>query len=335
MSENNVRKHSRCVLPGVWAVLLACVVAVPAVAQGWKPERTIEMVVSSGAGGAADRSARTIQKFLQNIPGMPDVIVNNKPGGSGTVAWTYVNQHPGDGHYISTLNTALVSNQVVGLSTLRYQDITPLNILMHEYVAVWVRSASTLLGGKELVAKLKQDPGSVSFGISPARGNQNHIVLGMIARAAGIDPKLLKIVVYSSGGAGTTAALGGHVEVWAGTAGNALPLAQDGRIRVLGISAPQRQSGGFAAVPTFREQGIDAAYSAWRGFLAPGKLTPAQTAFWDRAFASIVEDAEWKAALEKNAWGREFKGAAETRKFLESEHMLLEKILSDLGIVKR
>lgn len=327
-----IRKRAFC---GLWLGMMMSGLAVVATAQDWKPERAIELVVSSGAGGAADRSARTIQKFLQEIPGMTSVVVNNKPGGSGTVAWTYVNQHPGDGHYISTLNTALVTNQIIGLSTLRYQDITPLNILMHEYVAVWVRSGSTLMNGKDLVARLKGDPASVSFGISPARGNQNHIVLGMIARAAGIDPKALKIVVYSSGGAGTTAALGGHVEVWAGTVGNALPLAQDGRIRVLGISAPQRQSGGFAAVPTFREQGIDAAYSAWRGFLAPGKLTPAQTAFWDRTFASIVEDADWKAELEKNAWGREFKGAAETRKFLESEHKLLEKILADLGIVKR
>ena len=335
MTRNHVCPRKRGVLHAVWAGLIAGFVAIPAQAQEWKPERNIEMVVSSGAGGAADRSARTIQKFLQDIPGMPNVIVNNKPGGSGTVAWSYVNQHPGDAHYISTLNTALVSNQIVGLSTLRYQDITPLNILMHEYVAVWVRSGSTLMSGRDLVAKLKQDPGSVSFGISPARGNQNHIVLGMIARAAGIDPKLLKIVVYSSGGAGTTAALGGHVEVWAGTAGSALPLIQDGRARVLGISAPQRQAGGFASVPSFREQGIDAVYSAWRGFLAPGKLTPAQTAFWDRTFASIVEDPDWKAELEKNAWGREFKGAAETRNFLEVEHKLLEKILADLGIVKR
>ncbi len=333
MTGSPVLLRSR--LPALFAVLIAGIAVAPALAQEWKPERNIEMVVSSGAGGAADRSARTIQKFLQDIPGMPNVVVNNKPGGSGTVAWTYVNQHPGDGHYISTLNTALVSNQIVGLSTLRYQDITPLNILMHEYVAVWVRSGSTIMSGKDLVARLKQDPGSVSFGISPARGNQNHIVLGMIARAAGIDPKLLKIVVYSSGGAGTTAALGGHVEVWAGTAGSALPLIQDGRARVLGISAPQRQAGGFAQVPSFREQGIDAVYSAWRGFLAPGKLTPAQTAFWDRTFAGIVESPDWKAELEKNAWGREFKGSAETRKFLEAEHKLLEKILADLGIVKR
>ena len=316
--------------------MVACSLYAQAVyAQDWKPERNVEIVVSSGAGGAADRSARVIQKYLQSVPGMPSVSVNNKPGGSGTLAWSSLNLHPGDAHYISTLNTALVTNQIMGLSTLRYQDITPLNIVMHEYVAVWVRTASGIQNGKDLVAKLKADPGSVSFGISPARGNQNHIVLGMIARAAGIDPKALKIVVYSSGGAGTTATLGGHVEVWAGTVGNALPLLQEGRIRVLGISSPQRQPGAFAAVPTLKEQGVDAVYSAWRGFLAPKGLTAAQTGYWDRVFSRMVDDPDWKEELEKNAWGRDFKGAAETRKFLEAEHVLLEKMMADLGIIKR
>lgn len=315
--------------------LIACFAAGTAYAQEWKPEKNVEIVVSSGAGGAADRSARVIQKYLVAVPGMPSVSVNNKPGGGGTLAWSSLNQHPGDAHYLSTLNTALVTNQIMGLSTLRYQDITPLNIVMHEYVAVWVRSASGIQNGRDLVTKLKADPASVSFGISPARGNQNHIVLGMVARAAGIDPKALKIVVYSSGGAGTTAALGGHVDVWAGTVGNALPLVQDGRIRVLGISAPARQSGGFAAVPTFREQGIDAVYSAWRGFLAPKGLTAGQITYWDRVFSNMVNDPDWKDELEKNAWGRDFKGAAETRKFLEAEHLLLDKMMADLGLVKR
>ena len=78
----------------------------------------------------------------------------------------------------------------------------------------------------------------------------------MIAKAAGIDPKGLKIVVYSSGGQGTTAALGGHVDVWAGTLGGALPHAQSGTVRVLGVSAEQRQPGRAVALPTFREQGM-------------------------------------------------------------------------------
>jgi len=62
---------------------------------------------------------RVIQKYLQSVPGMPSVTVNNRPGGSGTLAWSSLNLHPGDAHYISTLNTALVTNQIMGLSTLR------------------------------------------------------------------------------------------------------------------------------------------------------------------------------------------------------------------------
>ena len=69
--------------------------------------------------------------------------------------------------------------------------------------------------------------------------------------------------------------------------------------------------------------------------LAEKGLTAAQITYWDRTFARIVEDEDWRAELEKNAWGREFKGSAETRKFLEAEHLLLDKILADLGIVKR
>jgi putative tricarboxylic transport membrane protein len=221
------------------------------------------------------------------------------------------------------------------VSHIGYQDVTPLAIMMREYVAVWTRAESPIASAQNLIARLKKDPSSVSFGLSPARGNQNHIVLGMVARAAGIDPKALKIVVYSSGGAGMTAALGGHVDVWAGTAGGALRFMPDRRIRVLGLSSAERQPGRFADVETFREQGVDAVYYAWRGYLGPTGLTHAQTAFWDEALASVVSNDAWKAELEKNAWGADFKRSAETRKHLESEHALLEKMLTELGLVKR
>ncbi|MGZ8156489.1 MAG: tripartite tricarboxylate transporter substrate binding protein [Burkholderiales bacterium] len=319
---------------GAVAAVAACA-AFPAAAQEWKPTRNVDIVVSSGAGGAADRQARVSQRFVQQIPGIPSVTVTNRPGGAGLVAWTFVSQHPGDAHYISTLNVALVTNQVLGISKLRYQDLTPLNILMREYVAVWAHAQSQIASTKDLLARLKKDPSSVSFGFSPARGNQNHIVLGMLARAAGIDPKALKIVVYSSGGQGTTAALGGHVDVWAGTLGGALPHVATNAIRVFGVSAAQRQPGPSAALPTFKEQGIDAVYYAWRGFIAPGGLTAAQIAYWDQAFAKIVKEDEWKKVQLEHAWGEDFRDAAETRKHLDAEFVLLQKMLSDLGVTAR
>lgn len=305
-----------------------------ATAQDWKPSRNIEFIVSSGPGGAADREAREIQKFLQELPGMPPVVVSNRQGGGGTVAWSFVSQKTGDAHILSTLNVALLTNQILGSAQVGYRDLTPLAILMREYIAVWTRSESQISSAKDLLARLKANPASVSFGLSPALGNQNHIVLGMLAKAAGIDPKALKIVVYSSGGQGTTAALGGHVDVWAGTLGGAIPHAQSGAIRVLGISSGERQSGGAAALPTFREQGIDAAYFAFRGVVGPPGLTPAQRAFWDQSFARVVQNADWKKTEEKNAWGSGYLDSAATRKYLDNEFEMLRKILADLGVTK-
>ena len=317
------------------AAVAAAFAVQSAAAQEWKPQKNIDIVVTSDAGGAADRQARVAQKFLQSVPGIPSVSVTNRPGGAGTVGWTFMTQHPGDGHFIATLNTALVTNQIMGLSQIRYQDLTPLNILMHEYVVGWVRTASPIASGKDLIARLKRDPASVSFGISPARGNQNHIVAGMIARAAGVDPKALKIVVFSGGGQGTTAALGGHVDVWLGTAGGVVQHVESGAVRVLGISATQRQPGKLAVVPTFQEQGIDAAYYAWRGFVAPKGLTAAQIAFWDQTFAKVVQEDEWKKVQEEFVWGWDFKNSAETRRHLDAEYELLRKMLADLGVIPR
>ena len=310
-------------------------VAVPAAAQQWKPTRNIELIVASGAGGAADRQGRVVQKYLQAFPGIPSVTVVNRAGGGGNLAYTALTQHLGEGHVICTMATSLLTNQITGVTQIGYQDLTPLNILIREYVAVWVRNESAIASGKDLVAALKKNPAAVTFAFATARGNQNHIVIGMIARAAGVDPKALKTVVYASGGQGMTAALGGHVDVWVGTAGSAQIHQQNGTIRVLGISSAQRQEGRLSQMPTLREQGVDAVYYAWRGFAGSKGLSAAQTAFWDQAFARVVQGEEWKKELEDNAWAHGFSGAAETRRHLDAEYELLRKMLVELGVAAR
>ncbi len=317
-------------------MMLMCVAicaTTPLQAQPWTPTRNIEITVSSGAGGAADREARELQRHMQALPGMPAITVNNRPGGGGSIAWSSLNQHQGDAHWLATMNVALLTNPIIGASTLRYQDLTPLAILMREYIAVWTRADSPIKSAKELIARLKASPSSVSFGLSPALGNQNHIVLGMLAKAAGVDPKALKIVVYA-GGPGVTAALGGHIDAWVGTLGGAIPLAHAGKVNLMGISAPQRQLGKAIALPTFREQGIDAVYAAYRGIIGPGGLSAAQRAYWDATFAKVVSSAEWKAAALEHAWEVDYKNSAETRRFLDAEYPVLRKTLLELGVTK-
>jgi putative tricarboxylic transport membrane protein len=319
----------------VWvtAIVAAACAVTPLHAQDWKPTRNIEIAVSSGAGGAADREARELQRHMQSLPGMPAITVNNRAGGGGSIAWSSLNQHQGDAHWIATMNVALLTNHIIGSSPLRYQDLTPLAILMREYVAVWTRAESPIKSAKELIARLKANPSAVSFGLSPALGNQNHIVLGMLAKAAGVDPKALKIVVYA-GGTGPTAALGGHIEVWVGTLGGAIPLALAGNVNVMGVSAEKRQPGEAVALPTFREQGIDVVYAAYRGIIGPGGLSAAQRAYWDATFAKVANSDGWKKTQLEHAWDPDYKDSATTRRYLDTEYATLRKMLSELGVTK-
>lgn len=88
-------------------------------------------------------------------------------------------------------------------------------------------------------------------------------------------------------------------------------------------------------MPTFRDQGVDAVHYAWRGFLAPKDITPAQVAFWEQAFQKITPIDTWKQDLERNGWCEDLRNAADTRKHLEEEHELLRRILVDLGLIQR
>src|SRR5688572_4330913 len=179
--------------------------ATPVVAQEWKPGKNVDIVVASGAGGSSDRSARVVQKLLQTNSAFPSLSVTNRPGGGGTVAWTFLTQHPGDAHYIATFSPTMLTNQILGIGKLSYQDFTPLSILLREYVIVTVNAESPITSGQALVERLRKDPTSVSFAFSASPGNHNHVLIGMIMKAAGADPKRAKVVIQKSGGAGATA----------------------------------------------------------------------------------------------------------------------------------
>ena len=330
--------HSAANNPG-WkysgAILCAAAALAPgaACAQEWKPARNVDIVVASGAGGSSDRSARVAQKLLATNPAFPSVSVTNRPGGGGTVAFAFMSQHPGDPHYITTFSATMVTNYLLGVSKQHYSDFTPLSILLREYPLVAVRSESPIAGGKDLLERLRKDPTSVSFTFSSSPGNHNHVIIGMILKAAGADPKKAKVIVQKSGGEAATAVLGGHIDVFVGAPANLTPHIQSGKARAIGISAPQRQSGTLAGYPTLKEQGMDAVFFSWRGFVGPKGLAAPQIAFWDQAFARAVKGEEWKKDVEQNAWVEDFMTSAATSKHLDSEEALLKGMLADLGVM--
>lgn len=89
----------------------------------WRPDRAVEIITSSAAGGSNDQIARVMQRILQEGKLTPTPItVINKPGGNQTIAPTYLNMQAGDPHYLLLANPTLVGNRIAGITPINYSD---------------------------------------------------------------------------------------------------------------------------------------------------------------------------------------------------------------------
>lgn len=319
------------------AGLFALGVAFAGAAQAqtaWKPERPVELIAMNAPGGGSDRTLRIMSKIMQQTQLIPVAVnVVNKPGGGGTVAYNYLNTHPGDAHYLQLASKSLLTNHIAGNGP-SYTDFTPIAFLFGEYISVTVKPDSPLKSGRDIIERLKKDPGALTFGIATSLGNPNHQAIATPLREAGIDIKKLKTVIFPSGGAASTAMMGGHVDVVPITAAFAAQMARQGQVRVLAVTSPSRLPDVLANVPTWRDQGYDVVVSNWRSMVGPRGMAEAQVTYWEQAFRRFVESDEWKKELETNFWASEYMRSAEMRKYLDQDNAQVKSFLVELGLAK-
>lgn len=319
---------------GLFALAMFFVMSAAHGAVAWKPERAVELIAINAPGGGGDRIFRIVSRILQErryveVP----VNVVNKPGGGGTVAFTYLNQHPADAHYVVLGSRSILSNNIVGRGP-SYTEFAPIAMLFGEYISVTVRPDSPVRNGRDLIEQLKKDPASLSIGIATSLGNSNHQGLAAAAQAAGADIRKLRTVIFPSGGAATTAMLGGHIDVVPISAAFAASLARNKQVRVIAVTSPTRLGDVLADVPTWREQGYPVTISNWRGLVGPKGTTDAQIAYWDEVTRRLLDSDDWKKELEMNFWLTDYLRSSEMRRFLDRENAELRAFLTDLGLAR-
>ena len=306
-----------------------------AFAQTWTPQKNVEIVAASAPGGSNDKTARMLEHLLTANKVVPSTItVVNKPGGGANIANTYVAQRIGDAHFLLIAGGGIMSNNIIGASTLTLADFTPIASMVEDYAVFAVATGSPLKTGKDLADRMKKDPRSVTCGFANAFGSSRHISAGLFIKALGGNPRDLKPVVFKGSAEAIPAVLGGHLDLVIVGAVNAVPHVSAGRMRVLGVAAPRRLGGALANAPTWREQGLDVVHGSWRGVFGPKGLTPAQLAFWENALRKIAETPEWRADLEKNFWSDNFLTGAPLKKEIEREHVETKAVLADIGLAK-
>jgi putative tricarboxylic transport membrane protein len=323
-------KLVRCLI----AVALAGAVNV-APAQQWTPQKNIEIVAGSAPGGSNDKTARAMERIFVGGKLVPaSVTVVNKAGGGGSIAYTYVSQHPGDAHFLYIASSGLLSNHIIGASKLSQADFTPIALLYEDAAVFMVASGSPLQSGTELAERLKKEPGSVVVGFANAFGSSRHMAAALLMKTLGGNARDLKPVVFKGSAQAITALLGGHIEVGVAGAVNAITHVAAGRMRVIAVAAPQRLGGALGVAPTWREQGVDLVYGNWRAIFGPKGLTPAQVAYWEGVLRRMTETPEWKADLAKSHWTESFVTGPALHKELEKDYAYLKTTLVELGLAK-
>lgn len=320
------------VAAGVIGVLLPASVTQ---AQGWKPERNVELIVPATAGGSLDTFGRTVHRLWDGLKLVPaSSTVANRSGGAHAVAYNFLNQRPGDPYYLSITSATILTNHINGRLKLTFTDFTPLGVLLIEHIAFAVRPESPIKTGRDLIEAFRTNPSSVSVALGSAAGGTHHIATGLPLQSAGVDMGKVKLVSFNSSGEAVTAVLGGHVDlVVAGTVNVGAQVAA-GKLRALTTTSPRRMGGVYAQLPTWPELGYKGVFENWRGVIGAKGLTSGQIAYWEGVLRQVVQSGEFRQIAEKNQWDPAFKGSAEMRKFLDTQYGELKSVMTFLGLAK-
>jgi tripartite-type tricarboxylate transporter receptor subunit TctC len=278
------------------AVAVAAFAASPAVAQSaaqW-PDRPVRLLVTVGAGGAADTLSRNLSNaFAQFANGQP-LIVENRPGAGGTIAASAVAREKPDGYtlFLAEVGPNAVSHTLAKLSYDPHTAFTPIIHAANLPAIVLIRPTLPYTTLAEFVAAAKQQPGKFNYA-SAGLGNWTHLFMAYLNSQAGIDQVN---VVYRSGSEMLTALLKNEADTAIITVSTALGQIREGRIRALaGVS--ERPMPQLPDTPPVARTipGFDV--SVWHGIAGPAGMDPALVARINGIFNQVLQVPSVRTAI--------------------------------------
>ncbi|MCW5719738.1 MAG: tripartite tricarboxylate transporter substrate binding protein [Devosia sp.] len=308
------------------AALVSGALSVPAFAADYA------IVAPAAPGGGWDQTARTMQEALtaEGISG--NVQVTNVPGAGGTIGLAqFVNQENGNPNALIVGGYVMVGAILTNASPVTLAEVTPIARLTGEAIGVVVPASSDIQSVDDLVAKLKENTGAVSWAGGSA-GGADHITAGLIAKAVGLDPTQVNYIAYSGGGEALAAILGGQVTVGVSGISEFASQIEAGELRLLAVSTDTRVPG-FDA-PTLQEAGVDTAVQNWRMIAAAPGLSDEQVAAINADIEAMVNSATWKTALETKGWVNTYLAGDAFEAQLAADIAATEAILKDIGLVQ-
>lgn len=325
----------RNVLRSVVAVALGCAAVFPGLAPAAEayPSRPVRIIVPFQPGGASDFVGRIIQPKLGEELNQT-IVIDNRTGASGYVGVEVAANATPDGYTILLGNIGTMAINATVFPKFRVKPLdafigvtqvvdVPGMVVVHPSLPV-----KTI---RELVAYAKARPGQLNFSAAGA-GSNSRLAMEYFMRQAGIQ---IVMVAYKGGAGGASlGAVQGEVQMTMLTSSSVLPYVRSGRLRAIGVIAPERLSA-VPDVPTMKESGFpDLVVGSWQGVYVP-KGTP--RAVVNRLFPAAVNTMKDARVIAKlgtaSAAAVVSQSPEDFRKFWASEHNRWAKVVKDIGAV--
>lgn len=308
------------------ASILAGAIALPAYAADYT------IIAPANPGGGWDQTARSLQTVMQQEGISGNVQVQNVPGAGGTIGLAqFASQQKGNPNALLVGGYVMVGAILTNKSPVTLDDVTPIARLTGEYEVIVVPAASDIQTMADLIEALKKDPGAVSWAGGSA-GGTDHITIGLIAKAAGVDPTKINYIAYSGGGEALAAILGSQVTAGISGYGEFESQIKAGALRLLAISSAERIEGVDA--PTLKEAGLDVIVENWRMIAAAPGLTDEQEAAISADIEKVAKSAPWQEVLKTKGWQDTYLAGDAFKEQLAKDTAATQAVLKDIGLVQ-
>ena len=291
------------------------------------PNRNIEIIVPYGPGGSTDIIGRIVAQKLQERLGQ-NVVVLNRPGGSGTLGlitamranpdgYTLLNSYTAEAVVVPQISKTHKYSAVDDFEPIAITGLVPVVLMVSKHV-----KANTL---QEFIAEVRANPGKLTFG--GGHGSPPHVMGAWMNKLRGLN---VQHVPYRGGAQGINDVVGGHIDMFYGGVAAGKAAIESGGVRPIAVTGDTRSSA-LPNVPTFKEAGVpEFDLASWNVMLAP-KGTPAEIiAIVRKETLAALDDPKTREALAKQ--GVEKSPGQDVRAFLIKEHNAFGRAVRELGL---
>lgn len=270
---------------------LPAILPAAALAQDWRPDRPITMIIAFAAGGGTDVAGRTIARFMERDLGV-SVVVMNRPGAGGEIGFGELARARPDGYTIGFINTPhIVTLPIERRTRFQLDDFQVIANIVDDPGGIWVRADSDIQDLAGLLAAARRDPGGIGYGTTGV-GSDDHLAMLALERKA--DVRFLHVP------------FAGSAQVKQNLLSRAIPVAvmnvaegvnemRQNLLRPLAQMGATRWSE-LPNLPTLRELGFDVVEGSMRGMAAPAGIPAEVLARLSQSIQRTVADPEFQTA---------------------------------------